>query len=150
MIRAGRADELQALSELAFRSKAHWGYSESFMRACRVELTVTADLLEHLFVEELAGNVVGFYALTPLGDTRAELEFLFVEPARIRAGHGRALLAHARDRARAYGWRVLIIQGDPNAAEFYARCGAIQVGERPSASIPGRMLPLYELPCVAD
>lgn len=147
MIRAGRADELQALSELAVRSKAHWGYSDSFMRACRAELTVTIDLLEHVFVEELEGQVVGFYALTPLDDMRAELEFLFVEPAQIGAGYGRALLAHARDRAREHGWRVLIIQGDPNAAAFYVRCGATRIGERRSASIPGRMLPLYELPC---
>jgi hypothetical protein len=43
-----------------------------------------------------------------------------------------------------------VIQGDPNAAEFYQRCGARKIGERPSASIPGRVLPLYacaEDPC---
>jgi GNAT superfamily N-acetyltransferase len=117
------------------------------MRAFRAELTVTVDLLEHLFVEELEGKVIGFYALSPVDETRAELEYLFVEPVQIGAGHGRALLQHAREYAREHGWRVLVIQGDPNAAEFYVRCGATRVGERASASIPGRMLPLYELRC---
>jgi hypothetical protein len=39
----------------------------------------------------------------------------------------------------------LRIQGDPNAKEFYQRCGAIQVGELTSLSFPGRMLPLFEI-----
>jgi GNAT superfamily N-acetyltransferase len=146
VIRAARPDELRALSELAWRSKAHWGYSDDFMSACRAELTVSEACLEHAFVEEADQQLVGFYALSPLDATRAELAFLFVEPAEIGAGHGRALLEHALEHARAQGFGVLVIQGDPNAAEFYVRCGALKVGERPSDSIPGRMLPLFELP----
>ena len=38
-----------------------------------------------------------------------------------------------------------MIQGDPNAADFYRAAGAVQVGERASASVPGRVLPLFEL-----
>jgi hypothetical protein len=45
------------------------------------------------------------------------------------------------------GARTLVIQGDPNAAAFYAAAGALLVGERPSASSAGRALPLYELAC---
>ena len=33
-------DEADRLSDLAFRSKAHWGYSPEFMEACREELRV--------------------------------------------------------------------------------------------------------------
>ena len=38
-----------------------------------------------------------------------------------------------------------MIQGDPNAEGFYLRCGAVRIGERESASIPRRMLPLFEI-----
>ena len=44
-IRLARREETHALSELAFLSKAYWGYDEDFMAACRAELTVTpADI----------------------------------------------------------------------------------------------------------
>ncbi|WP_437690828.1 hypothetical protein [Sorangium sp. So ce176] len=52
-----------------------------------------------------------------------------------------ALLAHARDEARRRGYRVLVIQGDPNAGRFYEACGARRVSENGSASIPGLSLP---------
>jgi len=77
--------------------------------------------------------------------SRWRLGHLFVEPEEIGRGHGRALLSHARDEARRRGYRVLVIQGDPNAARFYEACGARRVGEKGSASIPGRLLPLFEL-----
>ena len=41
--------------------------------------------------------------------------------------------------------KKIIIQADPNAARFYESVGAEVCGERESASIPGRMLPLYQL-----
>ncbi len=40
-IRDARPGEAGELSGLAFRSKAHWGYSTAFMEACRSELAVT-------------------------------------------------------------------------------------------------------------
>jgi hypothetical protein len=39
-IRKARPDEAGELTELALRSKAHWGYDEAFMASCREELTV--------------------------------------------------------------------------------------------------------------
>jgi predicted N-acetyltransferase YhbS len=68
-----------------------------------------------------------------------------VEPGRLRAGVGRALLARAAAAARALGAERLQIQGDPHATGFYVACGARPVGELASGSIPGRMLPLFEL-----
>jgi len=58
---------------------------------------------------------------------------------------GQVLVTHACAEARRLGRRVLVIQGDPNAAGFYEACGARQVGWQPSTSIPGRLLPLFRL-----
>ena len=147
-VRLARADECAGLTRLARRSKAVWGYSDEFMARCADELTVTEEHLPHVVVIETAAGVVGFYALSALEDDRVELEFLFVEPRELRHGYGRRLLAHARAYARDdMRARTIVIQGDPHADAFYRSLGARRVGERASASIEGRMLPLYELDC---
>ena len=148
-IREARADERDKLSALAFRSKAHWGYSTEFMEACRDELSVDADQIESAWVIERAGEVLGFYGLDDLGGRRVELDFLFVEPRAIGEGLGRALMGHAIETARDGGFEVMEIQGDPNAERFYLAAGAVRVGDKPSASIPGRVLPLFEIALAA-
>lgn len=85
MIRPARDTELDALTALVLRSKAHWGYSDEFMRACAAELTVSPALLPHAFVIEHAGELLGVCAWTALTAERAQLELLFVEPRAI--GH---------------------------------------------------------------
>jgi GNAT superfamily N-acetyltransferase len=146
-IRAARLDEVHLLSELAFRSKAHWGYSSDFMEACREELSLDATALERdvVFALESGGALVAFYALEPVSAVEIELGFLFVEPGEMGRGLGRRLLAHACAEARRRGYRRILIQSDPNAAAFYESCGARVVGVKPSASIANRSLPLLEI-----
>jgi N-acetylglutamate synthase-like GNAT family acetyltransferase len=152
-IRQASAREAPGLSALALRSKAHWGYSPDFMQACEDELRVTgADIdspLSDYGVAEKQGTVAGFFALEFSGGDVAELEALFVEPAMIGTGVGRALLNHALRAAELRGVTRLVIQGDPHAEAFYLAAGARRIGERESASIPGRMLPLFELSLAA-
>ena len=145
LIRPARIDDLETITALALRSKAAWGYSVEFIESCREELTVREQQLPDVFVLVRDDAFIGFYSLQRLTPERTELVHLFVEPAEMRRGHGRALLRHAVARALKSGARVLVIQGDPHAAEFYRAAGARQVGSRESESIPGRMLPLFEL-----
>jgi len=145
VIRPARVDEAQALSDLALRSKASWGYSVDSMKSFEAELTLTALDLAEVLVVEMEGTPGGFYSLQPVSETRAELGHLFVEPSLQRRGLGRLMIADALQRARAAGFQWLAIQGDPNAAQFYEQVGATRVGERESDSIPGRMLPLFEI-----
>lgn len=153
-IREAARHESDLLSDLAFRSKAHWGYSDEFMAACRDELTVDAARAENddyrCFVATEGGFILGFYLLVPCAGRGAELEALFVEPAHIGKGVGRALIAHALRQARMLGADKLLIQGDPNATGFYLAAGARHMGERESVSIPGRFLPLFEIALPAE
>jgi len=146
-IRPAAAGEAALLSDLAMRSKAIWGYPRAFLERCRDELTWSeTDLSDLRFaVLEVGGCVVGFYALALTGDEppASELEALFVEPHALRRGYGRLLLADAKQAAADLGAATLIVQGDPNAGAFYAACGGLEVGARPSQSIQGRMLPLF-------
>jgi GNAT superfamily N-acetyltransferase len=145
VIRDARAEDVARLTEIAIAAKAHWGYSAAFMAACRAELTVSVADLAALSVAVLeTDRPIGFYALEWRSDGTAELDALFVEPAFIGQGFGRLLISAAAAAARARGVETLVIQADPNAAAFYEAIGARRVGERESASIPGRQLPLYE------
>lgn len=145
-IRPARAEEAAALSALALRAKAHWGYDEAFLAACRDDLTVTpAEIAAHTIrVATLAGRPCGFYQLRRAGET-VTLTDLWVEPGAIGRGHGRALWRDAVATATAHGCRELLVQSDPHAEGFYLAMGAAWIGEQPSTVFPGRSLPLLRL-----
>lgn len=149
-IRGAKAEEADFLTALAMRSKAYWGYSREFMDACRAELTVSPERMGdggvRYMVAELDARVVGYYGLARRSDTEFELEALFVDPAWIGRGVGRALVRHALAAAAGCDGRAVIVQGDPNAERFYRAAGGIPSGSRESESIPGRYLPLFTIP----
>ncbi len=141
-IRPARASEADELSALALRSKGYWGYDDDFLEACRAELTYTAEqcMSGAMMVAERAGRAVGFYLLggtPPVG----ELLALFVDVDAIGSGIGGVLLRHALTAAGEQEFRALMLDADPDAQPFYVRHGAVRVGEAPSGSIPGRVLP---------
>ena len=142
-IRPALPEEDAALSALAIRSKAAHGYGEEFMRQCTAELTVTRDLIaasDTFVAKGPDGRILGFCRLVctpPL----ANLTHLFVEPDAWRTGVGQRLWQTAVSRANRQGASMIELDADPNAEGFYAAMGARRVGEVPSGSIPGRMLP---------
>jgi GNAT superfamily N-acetyltransferase len=69
---------------------------------------------------------------------------LFVEPAALGRGVGRALFAVAVEWTRAQSRRTLLIASDPNAVGFYRRLGAVDAGWIESEAVAGRMLPLLK------
>ncbi len=134
------------MSDLALRSKAHWGYSAEFLEACRQELTLTEGYISRqlVFVGERGDRVVGFYAIEA-APRHGELAYLYVEPETIGQRVGAELIAHAVRTAAAHGLESLLVQADPFAEPFYRRLGAERVGESESGSVPGRMLPLLRI-----
>lgn len=144
-IRPAAPHEASLLSDLALRSKAHWGYPPDFIAACRDALTVsTQHILENaVFVAQNAdGKAAGFYLLIAQAEGTATLEMLFIAPEAMGQGCGRALFDHAVQVARAGGCREIQIDSDPYAESFYLRMGAERIGEAESTVVPGRMLPL--------
>jgi GNAT superfamily N-acetyltransferase len=141
-VRAARPGEAEPLTALSVRSKAHWGYDDTFMRLSQASLTVRdADIAAgRVLVAERQGLVFGVARVEPDG----ELGMLFVDPLALNRGVGRALFDAAVALARRLGARRMAILADPNAAPFYERMGARFVSQAPSDAIPGRTLPLYE------
>jgi GNAT superfamily N-acetyltransferase len=146
-IRRARPDEASALTELAMRSKARWGYDAEFMAACRPLLTLSPVyfIAHSVYMLEAANRVVGFYALTDMRDGSMEIDMLFVEPDALGNGFGTPLWQHAFANARRLGFRRLSVESDPNATGFYARMGMTRFAERKSTVEVGRMLPLLRI-----
>ncbi len=115
-IREPRADEAGALTDLAMRAKASWGYDQDFMDACRAELTITPETLREsrFWVAEDGDGLVGMIALSDGGD-HAELEDFFVAPEAHGVGIGRALMETLRAECRARGLTCIEVDADPNA-----------------------------------
>lgn len=141
-LRAPEPAELSQVSELALRSKAHWGYDAAFIAACRDELAFDPARLERerVRIAEDEGVIVGVAAIA-FDEGEAELTALFVDPTRLGRGIGGRLLDDAIAAAALHGARRLVIESDPNAAAWYEARGALRIGDAPSGSIPGRRLP---------
>jgi GNAT superfamily N-acetyltransferase len=142
-IRRAKLSEADALTALALRSKAHWGYDAAFMARCRMALEVRPEEMRRhpYFVAERGGAIVGFYGFEPEGDAVGLARF-FVEPNEIGGGVGRALMDHAKETARRGGHDTLLAISDPHAAAFYERMGGRPAGSAPSEIDPARPLPV--------
>jgi len=147
LIRPAAADEADALSDLAHRAKAHWGYPANWMRKWDAQLTILPGYLEmhDVWVAEEDATIVGMCALEDQ-HTRWHLEHVWVEPSHHGRGIGRALVLHAVDEAHRRHGGVVELLSDPFACGFYEKLGARKAGDV-AAPMPGardRTLPKYE------
>jgi GNAT superfamily N-acetyltransferase len=145
MIRPASTDEAAVLTTIALDAKRHWGYPEHWIKHWESDLTVTPDFIRanHVYVAEEDGEIRGFYALCVVGD-KAELEHMWVTPDRIGTGVGKELFLDAMERAAELNVSAVEISSDPNAAGFYKRMGATQIGET-DASLEGEVRKLPRL-----
>ena len=133
-LRPGRPDDAPRLSAIAAAAKAHWDYPAEWLAIWREQLTIQPALLTSAWVRvaERAGVPVGFIAVD--GDAGGcEIIHLWVLPAAMGQGVGRALVAAALGRA---GGRTIEVEADPHAAPFYERVGFVRRGLVP-APMPG-------------
>ena len=133
MIRPAAVDEAAVLTQIALDAKRYWGYPEHWIKHWEADLTISPDFIRdnHVYVAEHEGEIRGFYALCVSGE-RAELEHMWVMPTYIGTGIGKELFLDAMERAAALDVRDVQLTADPNAAGFYKRMGARQVGETDS------------------
>lgn len=146
-IRRAEPHEGDLLTRITLRSKAHWGYDDSFLESAGPELVFQPDKFLphfHVYVLEVAGEPVGFCSLNPLDEDAMELHDLFIEPGHIGKGYGKELWGYAVNLARSRGFKRLVLTADPNAEPFYMRRGAVRVGEKASPVRLDRRLPMME------
>ena len=128
-IRPARSEELDGLGALKLRASLAWGELTDELNALPAARRVPTEHLPHVFVAEVAGQVVGYAAVLPRDDGEAELDDLFVAPEAWRQGVGARLMAEAERRATALGGRALHVISHPRAQAFYEACGFQPAGE---------------------
>ena len=145
MIRPAAPDEASVLTTIAHDAKRHWGYPEHWIKHWESDLTISSDFIRdnHVYVAEEDGEIQGFYALSVTG-AKAELEHMWVTPDRIGTGVGKELFLDAMERAAELNVNAVEMSADPNAAGFYRRMGATQIGET-DASLDGQSRTLPRL-----
>lgn len=145
IIRQASTNEAAALTRIAHDAKRHWGYPEHWIQHWQDDLTISADFISNnqVYVAEQEGEIIGFYALV-LGDSRAELEHMWVAAGHIGTGVGKELFVHAMQKAAGENVSVVEISSDPNAEGFYERMGARRIGED-SSDIDGQARTLPRL-----
>lgn len=128
IIRA-RPEDAPILTAIAFAAKRSWRYPAPWMEIWRAALTISPEFVttHETWLAMTEDRAAGFYALV-VRDGTLWLEHLWIEPACMGQGFGRALFEHAAGRARSLGFAALEIESDPNAARFYLRMGALQTG----------------------
>ncbi len=123
-VRRARPEEGGLLTELTVRSKAYWGYDDSFLESAR-------EALE-------------FQASKFLPDFHVYILEAEVELRHIGKGYGKELWDYAVNLARSLGFSRLVLTADPHAEPFYARQGAVRIGEKASPVRSDRWLPVME------
>ncbi len=48
LIRSAKDKDCNILSDLAYKSKAYWGYTEDFLKQCKDDLTVTKEYIREI------------------------------------------------------------------------------------------------------
>lgn len=146
-IRRANPSQAAQLTAIALAAKRYWGYPERWIEIWRNVLTITPDYIETnaVFAGCLDADIAGFYALVR-DDQAAVLDHLWLRPQYIGLGLGRELIEHARQQAAALQARIIEIESEPNAENFYLHMGARRVGEK-RAILEGqeRVLPLLVL-----
>ncbi|MDC2889359.1 GNAT family N-acetyltransferase [Psychrosphaera algicola] len=148
-VRNAKLVEASVLTNIALKSKAHWGYDQQFMADCVEELSQSKEKLARenfvYRVAEFDGQVVGFSILENTHLRDISLDALFIDPEFIGFGIGKQLFCDVVEQAKSYRAESITVQSDPNAEGFYLAMGMTLSSKLESGSIPGRMLPTLNL-----
>ena len=142
-IRKANVEDAATLTEIAFKAKGYWGYSDDFMNAWKDALIITVEDIQSkvIYLLEEDKAIKGFYCLCI--ETQ-ELESLFVAPTYIGQGLGKVIWEYMLLEATVSGLSSFHFNSDPNAYEFYLKMGAKRIIYVESTVIPGRIYPLME------
>ena len=115
-IRKANVEDAVTLTDIAFKAKGYWGYSDDFMNAWKDVLTITVDDIQSKVIYLLEDDkaIKGFYCLCI--ETK-ELETLFVAPTYIEQGLGKLLWKDILLKAEEFELSSFHFNSDPNVSK---------------------------------
>ena len=139
-IRDAQTSEVEVLEDVQRRASFVWEEYRDDLLAHPEVIDVPVHDIQAGNVRVAVGSVrvIGFASLIPgRGDGAAELDALFVDPAFMRRGIGRALFDDALALARSRGCRRIEVTANPRALEFYVKMGFVDDGIEQTQFGPG-------------
>ncbi len=129
-IRDAAPSEASALESLQRRSSEVWDEYREQLAAHPEVIELPQAFIDKGWVRvavDPSDTPIGFSVVIPSDGPTHELDGLFVEPAQMRRGVGRALVEDASARARSHGALVMDVTAGP-AQPFYERAGFTVTG----------------------
>jgi len=126
-IRHAVRDERALLEALQLRASLVWEDTRDALLAHPDAILLPEEWIDagRVRVATVAGRLVGFSVVLPKAERVAELDGLFVEPDRMRAGVGRKLL---QDAVAAGAYDRIDVIANLNALGFYRKVGFVEIG----------------------
>lgn len=150
-ITRAQPEDADDLKKIALAAKGYWGYAAHLMAQWAQTPIITPKAIATDCVYKACSEsvAVGWYRLI-MSPPTAILDDLWVSPALIGKGIGRALFQHAVAQAQSFCVLAIELDADPNAAPFYTRMGCQMIGE--SWTEWGRTIPRmrYSLPSAVE
>jgi len=119
------ATDCRDLSDLAIRSKRHWGYSKEAMELWNENLTLTEDYLNsHTVIKAmLEEDPVGFFSLEEIKPTTRIAHF-WIDTPYLRKGYGSFLFRYMMKFLYDRNVEKATLVIDPNSQKFFEKKGA--------------------------
>jgi GNAT superfamily N-acetyltransferase len=129
-IRHADAGEYEILNDIAVSSEASFGYGEQYVQIFKSIYKVTEKSISSnpTYVLQEGCNINGFYSLH-IENRDASLKYLFIEPASIGMGFGKALWKHMVYTCKGLEVEKVIIAANPKIKDFYIKMGAEMIDE---------------------
>ena len=130
-IREATTSEVDALEDVQRRASLVWEEYREDLEAHPDAIDVPVSDIEAGNVRVATGalRLLGFSSLLPgRADDVAELDGLFVDPAFMRRGIGRALVHDVFALAKERGCNRIEVTANPNAVAFYVKMGFVDDG----------------------
>ena len=144
-IKSAKINDHQALTTLTKSSKAHWGYSVEQMQKWKKDLTISPTYIQSNKVYKLVEQekIIAYYSYFKQDTHIVKLDNLFVDPSHMGKGLGKYLMVDFEKRVKKENYKIITLDADPNAFDFYKKLGYKVVGQLAS-SVKGRYLPIME------
>ncbi len=138
--------DIDELSEVAIRSKRHWGYSKEAMELWNQNLTITEDFLKsHTVIKAtLEDEIVGFFALEEIHPTTRIAQY-WIDTPYMRKGYGTVMYNYLKDYLKMRNVEKVTLVLDPNGMAFFEKKGA-KILEKIEHKVRNKFLYIVEVP----
>ena len=120
----------EELTDVAVRSKRHWGYSKEAMELWNENLTVTENYLkEHTVIKAvLEDEIVGFFSLEEIKPTTRIAHF-WIDTPYLRKGYGSYLFKYMMNFLKSKNVEKATLVIDPNSQRFFEKKGGTVINK---------------------